>query len=155
MEDLFAPTTRFRDLYRAAREHDRREEEMNRLVELELISTGSSVPVEDTFLHCGFSWSDYYSFGHGKIVWLSPDVFLKLWLNPDVLFHSAEIDTNFQTEYRSFLTVRMRRRRIRVSQGSEYLRVYARSEAHATVASGILLQLLTTCDSRKIMLGDF
>jgi hypothetical protein len=36
------------------------------------------------------------------------------------------------------------------------LRVYARSEAHATVASDILLQLLTTCDSPKEVLrgGD-
>jgi hypothetical protein len=100
MEDLFAPTTRFRDLYHAAREgiddeddSDYDEEEaMEALVELELV-TGSSA--EDTFLHSGFSWRDYYSFGHGKIVWLSPDVF----------FNSTWIDTSFQTEYRRFLTV--------------------------------------------------
>jgi hypothetical protein len=64
MEDLFAPTTRFRDLYHAAREgiddeddSDYDEEEaMEALVELELV-TGSSA--EDTFLHSGFSlaWS--------------------------------------------------------------------------------------------------
>jgi hypothetical protein len=58
MEDLFAPTTRLRDLYHARERGDgygrqidevvELEEQMNRLVELELI-TGSSV--EDTFLH--------------------------------------------------------------------------------------------------------
>jgi predicted ArsR family transcriptional regulator len=58
MEDLFAPTTRLRDLYRAReRDEDENEDEyadrrMNALVELEMI-TGSSA--EDTFLHSGFS----------------------------------------------------------------------------------------------------
>jgi hypothetical protein len=65
MEDLFAPTTRFRELYRAL-ERDRADDRrMNRLVELELAVTGS--PVEDTFLHCGFKWSDFYSWARGKI----------------------------------------------------------------------------------------
>jgi hypothetical protein len=58
MEDLFAPTTRFRDLYRALVERydDEEEEEIDSLMELELI-TGSSA--EETFLHCGFPWSDF------------------------------------------------------------------------------------------------
>jgi hypothetical protein len=62
MEDLFVLTTRFRDVYRAREGANDDEEssidrQMNRLVELELI-TGSSA--EDTFLHCGFTWSDFY-----------------------------------------------------------------------------------------------
>jgi hypothetical protein len=144
MEDLFArPTTRFRDLYRAARERGDcphvHEEEMNNLVELELITGSSS---EDTFLHRGFSWSEFYSFGLGKMVWLSPDVF----------FNMAGVLTYFQTEYRSFLSVSI------APNGSDEesdacLRVHARSEAHATVASDILLQLLTTCESRNVVLG--
>jgi hypothetical protein len=76
IEDLFAPTTRFRDLHCAARERDARlrgyEEEVDGLVEVELIA-GSSA--EDAFLHCGFTWSDYYSFARGKMVWISPGVF--------------------------------------------------------------------------------
>jgi hypothetical protein len=131
---LFVPTTRFRDLYRFL-ERDRADDRrMNRLVELELAVTGSSV--EDIFLHCGFTWSDFYSWARGKMVWISPDVF----------FNLTGIRTSFQTEYRTFLEVR-------IVPSEEYsLRVYARSEANATVASDILLQLLTTCQSRNVNL---
>jgi hypothetical protein len=141
MENLFAPTTRLRDLYHP-RDDDRWdiEEEMNRLVELELI-TGSSV--EDTFLHCGFIWSDYYSWARGKMVWISPDVFFDL----------TKIDMHFQTEYRTFLEVCIEANEEDTSEESKSLYVCARSEAHATVASDILLQLLTTCKSREVFLG--
>jgi hypothetical protein len=122
-----------RDLYPA------RERDVNRFVELELV-TGSSV--EDTFLHCGYTWSDYYSWAHGKIVWLSPDVF----------FNSTWIDTGFQTEYRPFPTVDIVPNEEDTSQESKYVFVYARSEAHATIASDILLQFLTTGDFRKVRL---
>jgi hypothetical protein len=117
MEDLFAPTTRFRDLYRARErgddeddgsDSDDEEEEIDSLVELELI-TGSSE--EDTFLHCGYTWSDYYSWARGKIVWISPDVF----------FDINTILLDFQTEYRPFLEVHI------LPNEEEYsLRVYAR-----------------------------
>jgi hypothetical protein len=140
MEDLFAPTTRLRDLYHARErdDDDENEDEMNDLVELELV-TGSSV--EDTFLHCGYTWSDYYSWADGKMVWLSPDVF----------FDSTWIDTSFQTEYRSFLAVHIIvPNEEDTSQELKYVHVNARSEAHATVASDILLQLLTTCQSRIV-----
>jgi hypothetical protein len=154
MEDLFAPTTRFRDLYHAlAEEREERDDdddddngddddgfifdrdadrEMNRLVELELI-TGS---LADAFLYRGFNWSDFYSWAHGTIVWVSRDVF----------FNLTEIDMEFQTHYRSFLTVY-------AVPNETGLCVCARSEAHATVASDILLQLLTTCESRKVVFG--
>jgi hypothetical protein len=101
MEDLFAPTTRFRDFYRA-REHDYDDddEEMRSLVELELI-TGSSA--EDTFLHCGFTWSDCYSFGHGKIVWM---------ISPYVFFDLTRDKTASQVDYQLFLRYRPRVRSI-------------------------------------------
>jgi hypothetical protein len=63
MEDLFAPTTRFRDLYRAARDRSDgdgdvydffTDRDMNLLVELELI-TGSSA--EDILLRLLLVWS--------------------------------------------------------------------------------------------------
>jgi hypothetical protein len=102
MEDLFAPTNRYRDLYRARErddDDDSDDEEyvyndrrINDLVELELI-TGSSA--EDTFLHSGFALSDFYSWARGKIVWISTHVFFDL----------SRIATCFQTEYRSILTV--------------------------------------------------
>jgi hypothetical protein len=149
MEDLFAPTTRLRDLYRAReRDEDENEDEyadrqINDLIELELI-TGSSV--EDTFLHRGFSWRDFKSWARGKIVWLSPDVF----------FNSSRIHIDFHTEYGSFLSVHiMEPNEEDTSEEAEFLHVYARSEAHATVACDILLQLLTTCESHKVLLGDF
>jgi hypothetical protein len=65
------------------------------VVELELV-TGSAV--EDIFLHRGFQWRDFYApWAHGKIVWISPDVF----------FDMGAIDSNdFQTDYRSFLVVK-------------------------------------------------
>jgi hypothetical protein len=151
MEDLFAPTTRFRDLYHAlAEESEERDDdddddndddddgfifdrdadrEMNRLVELELI-TGS---LADAFLYRGFNWSDFYSWAHGKIVWVSRDVF----------FNLTEIDTRFQTHYRSFLTVY-------AVPNETGLCVCARAEAHATVPSDILLQFLTTSESREV-----
>jgi hypothetical protein len=95
MEALFAPTTRLRDLYLAAREgaddeddSDEEEEEIDALVELELI-TGSSVE--------GFSWSDFYSVADGKIVWITPYVYFHL---------TGEIANVVRTEYPSFLTVR-------------------------------------------------
>jgi hypothetical protein len=74
-EDLFFPTTRLRDLYRARERYDGdynsfNEQQMSRLVELELV-TGSSA--EDILLHRGFRWSDFYSWARGKVVWLSPD----------------------------------------------------------------------------------
>jgi hypothetical protein len=143
MEDLFAATTRLRDLYRASRRRanadDEEEEEMDALVEMELV-TGSSA--EDTFLHCGLTWSDYSSWAHGKIVWISPHVF----------FTMTDVYTNFQTEYRPFLRVIIVPNEEDTSQESKPLYVCARSEAHATVASDILLQLLTTCESRKVEL---
>jgi hypothetical protein len=143
MEDLFAPTTRFRDLYHAALErYDQDDDgEMDGLVELELI-TGSSV--EDTFLHCGFKCSDFYSWADGKMVWISPDVFFDL----------SGIHMDFQTDYRAFLTVRIEANEEDTSEESEFLHVCARSEAHATVASDILFQFLTTCDSRKVRLEN-
>jgi hypothetical protein len=136
MEDLFAPTTRFRDLYPAAR-NGFTQEQIDGLVELELI-TGSSV--EDTFLHRGYTWRDFFSWAYGKMVWISPDVF----------FDSSGINTNFQTDYRSFLLVYMEANEEDTSQEPKFLLIYARSEAHATVAADILLQLLPTCDSRKV-----
>jgi hypothetical protein len=114
---------------------------MNRLVEIELI-TGSSV--EDTFLHGGYTWSDFHSVADGKIVWVSPDVFFDL----------SRVRTSFQTDYRSFLTVYIEANEEDTSQESEFLRVCARSEAHATVPSDILLQLLTTCESSEFHLGS-
>jgi hypothetical protein len=75
MEDLFAPTTRLRNLYRARKRGDdvwATEEQIDGLVELELI-TGSSA--EDTFLHSGFTWSDFFSWACGKMVWIGPGFF--------------------------------------------------------------------------------
>jgi hypothetical protein len=153
MEDLFVLTTRFRDVYRAREGANDDEEssidrQMNRLVELELI-TGSSA--EDTFLHCGFTWSDFYSWARGKIVWISPDVFFDLCFTFYTRFQ-------METDHRSFLHVGIEANEEDTSQESKFLTVCASSEAHATVASDILLQLLTTCESRKVELsvgGDF
>jgi hypothetical protein len=151
MEYLFAPTTRFRDLYRVRERYDEdgddlwgvdddssidsfTDREMNRLVERELV-TGSP---EDVFLYRGYTWHDIYSWAHGKIVWVSPDVF----------FNLTQIDTEFEeTDYRLFLNVY-------VENTYEYsVRVFARSEDNATVASDILLQLLTTSESREVGFG--
>jgi hypothetical protein len=153
MEDLFAPTTCFRDLYRARERYDDDDEDEENdddssidsfdQEQLELI-TGSSA--EDTFLHCGFKWSDFYSWADGKLVWLSPAVFFDL----------SPVATNFQTDCREFLQVDIVPNEEDTSQELTYVHVYARSEAHATVASDILLQLMTTCESRKVTLwqGD-
>jgi hypothetical protein len=140
MEDLFAPTTRFRDLYRA-RERDRFfdyvQRQIDAFVELELI-TGSSV--EDTFLHCGFTWNEFYSWARGKIVWISPQVFFDL----------SRFDTGLQTDYHFFLEVTIEPNEDDTRQKPKRLYVCASSEAHATIASDILLQLLTTCESHKV-----
>jgi hypothetical protein len=78
-----------------------------------------------------------------------------VWLSPDVFFNSTEIDTytDFQSEYRSFLSVIIAPN----EEDMVSLRVRAHSEVHATVASDILLQLLTTCESRDVTLrsGEF
>jgi hypothetical protein len=57
-------------------------------------------------------------------------------------------------EYLPFLEVRIgaNEEDTYTSQESKPLYVYASSEAHATVASDILFQFLTTCDSRKVNL---
>jgi hypothetical protein len=122
MEDLFAPTTRLLDLYRARERGDDDDDDdlffgrQFGIVELELV-TGSSV--EDTFLHCGFTYSDFYSSARGKVVWISPDVF----------FSTTWIDTDFQTEYRSFLTVYIAgANREDTNEYSEFFKVCARSE---------------------------
>jgi hypothetical protein len=129
MEDLFAPTTRLRDLYHAARERydedddgDEDEDEdgddvfifygdtdrqMSSLVELELAVTGSS---EDTFLHCGFTWNDFYSWARGKMVWLSsPDIFSDLCLG---LFFLRGFIRSIDHFYKSLLC-RMRKIRVK------------------------------------------
>jgi hypothetical protein len=141
MEEFFVPTTRLRDLYhtleRGADDDDEEssiDRQIDDLVELEL-TTGSSV--EDTFLHRGNSWSDFYSWADGKMVWLSPDV----------VFDLSGI--TLQTEYNYFLSIRIEAN----EEDQKFLYVYASSEAHATVACDILLQLLTTCESRKVVLG--
>jgi hypothetical protein len=75
MEDLFAPTTRLRDLYGTRKRGDdvwATEEQIDGLVELELI-TGSSA--EDTFLHSGFKRSDFFSWACGKMVWIGSGFF--------------------------------------------------------------------------------
>jgi hypothetical protein len=144
MEDFFAPTTRLRDLFDPELERDSiNEDAMSSLVELELI-TGSSA--EDIFLHRGFSWSDYYSFAQGKLVWMSPDIFFGL--------NGIDSDT-FQWDYRSFLTVRIVPNDEDTSQEPEFLCVSASSEAHATIAADILLQFLTTCESHKVELSHY
>jgi hypothetical protein len=159
MEALFAPTTRLRDVCRATRERDcylmvpegimNQLINLDHLVELELVTASSA---EDTFLHCGFTWSDFYSWARGKIVWISPDVFFDL----------SRVNTRFQTDYGSFLSVHAvpneedtseeedTSGEEDTSEESEFVVVYASSEAHATVVSDILLQLLITCDSRKV-----
>jgi hypothetical protein len=141
MEDFFAPTTRYRDLYRAARDDDEwvTEDEIDGLVELELV-TGSSA--EDIFLHSR-SWSDFHSWADGKIVWLSPDVF----------FDFTKFE--FPTLYQRFLTVYIQANEEDTIQDSKSIFVWASSEAHATAAADILLQLLTTCESRKVELSDY
>jgi hypothetical protein len=140
MEDLFAPTTRLLDLYRARERGDDDDDDdlffgrQFGIVELELV-TGSSV--EDTFLHCGFTYSDFYSSARGKVVWISPHAF----------FHLAGIyvDIDFQTDYRTFLTVGIEASEEDTSQDPDSVGVCASSEAHAKVAAAdILLQLLTT-----------
>jgi hypothetical protein len=66
----------------------------------------------------------------------------------------TEVYTIVQTaEYRSFLSViTIAPNEEDTSQASKSLHVYAHSDAHATVASDILFQFLTTCDSRKVTL---
>jgi hypothetical protein len=150
MEDLFAPTiTRYRDLYYALVERDDdddnlwgTEEQIDGLVELELI-TGSSA--EDTFLHSGFTWSDFYAWARGKMVWI---------LGPDVFFDLSWIRPGFQTDYRSFLEVTTVPNDEDDTSQESKLRVYASSEAHATVAADILIQCLTTGDFRKVELEN-
>jgi hypothetical protein len=142
MEDFFAPIIRFCDLYYAARERDERsrgfEEEADGLVEVELI-TGSSA--EDTFLHCGFTWSDYYSFAHGKMVWISRDAF----------FDSNWISMDIHLDFQRFLTVNINEAN---EESKQDVDVFARSKAHAKKASDILLQLLTTSESRDVELDS-
>jgi hypothetical protein len=99
---------------------------------------------EDTFLHCGFSWSDFYSWADGKIVWISPYVY----------FNLTGIGTGFQTDYRPFLSASIVPNEEDTTT-RERLYVCASSEAHATIAADILLQLLTTCESRKVYLVSF
>jgi hypothetical protein len=99
MEDLFATTNRFCDWYRALPERGNpddyhfwgTEKQMNGLVEVELV-TGSSA--EDTFLHYGYTWNDFYSWADGKMACISPGVFFNLIFN-----------MGSQTEYRAFLNV--------------------------------------------------
>jgi hypothetical protein len=79
-----------------------------------------------------------------------------VWISPDVFFNSTWIDTDFTTDYQSFLHVRIVPDEEDTGEQSvsEFLGVCARSEAHATVASNILLQLLTTCESSKVRLEN-
>jgi hypothetical protein len=133
MEAFFAPITRFRDRYRdlyiQAGQGD-----FSDLVEVEL-TEGCA---EEILLHRGFTWEDFYSAANGKIVWINPNVFFNLSL----------FDTSYQHDYERFLFV----------SGYEEDRtvfevgVYASSDASATIVCDILLQLLTTCESRKITL---
>jgi hypothetical protein len=155
MEDLFYPTTRFRDDDDDDDHDDDDEDEdedeessvdgcyktlkMRDLVELELIPGFSA---EDILLHRGFKWSGFYSWARGKIVWISPDVFF------DMIFFA----TDFQRDYRPFLKVSTIPNEDDTSKVSKSLWLFASSEAHATVASYLLLQLLTTCESREVSL---
>jgi hypothetical protein len=117
MEDDFAPTTRFRDLYRARDfdddddddDDDEDDDDMNDLLELELITGSSSEG--DILLLRGFKWSDFYSWAYGKIVWISADVVFDL---------TGINEIGFLTDYtyRRFLHVSglCRMRRIRVKK---------------------------------------
>jgi hypothetical protein len=141
MEVLFAPTARMRDLYHVSREPGDEvygdsaiDREYEGLVEVELIA-GSSA--EDTFLHCGFWWSDFYSWADGKILWISPYVFVR-WVF---------IDTRFQTEYNYFLEVKIEANEEDTCQNSK-LYVCARSKAYATVPDA--LQVARTGFGRDI-----
>jgi hypothetical protein len=76
-----------------------------------------------------------------------------VWISPDVFFDLSGIDMDFQTDYRRFLTIDIEQNEEDTSQASKSLYVCARSEAHATVACDILLQLLTTYECRKVDLS--
>jgi hypothetical protein len=158
MEDFFAPSTRLRDLYHAREPDDEDEDndgdeddessidssterEMNSLVELELV-TGSSA--EDILLYREFKWGDFYSWARGKIVWISPHVFFDLTGSFDIM--------DFESDYRFFLAVGIVPNEEDTSEESKSLYLCASSTAHSTVASYILLQLLTTCESREVSL---
>jgi hypothetical protein len=124
-------------MYRAAREHDDDDDDgdhdlaidsyrytdrqMNHLVEVELVA-GSSA--EDTFLHCGFTWRDFYSWARGKIV--------LVWITPDVCFDMTSIDIDFHSDVRSFLSVCIEVNEGNTSKKPNYLGVCARSEAHVS-----------------------
>jgi hypothetical protein len=128
MDAFFVPTTRFRDRYYA---HGG-EGDLNGLVELELTEGCAG----EVLLHRGFTWDNFYSFVNGKFVWIKEDVFIDLSLTGARLL---------QNDYEQFLSV---------SGGPEF-DVYASSMASATSVCDILLQLLTTCESRTLMLtGD-
>jgi hypothetical protein len=140
MDAFFAPSTRFRDRY-----SDQYQEDFNNLVEVEL--TEECVAGE-ILLHRGFTWKDFYSVANGKIVWINPDVFFDLSL----------IGTRYQRDYRRFLTVSaggLESNEV-VNTGVFEVGVYASSIEFSTMACSILLQLLATCESRKITLvtGD-
>jgi hypothetical protein len=147
MDAFFAPSTRFRDRYndQYRDQYRERQEDFNDLVEVEL--TQGCVAGE-ILLHRGFTWKDFYSVANGKIVWINPDVFFDLSL----------IGTRYQRDYRRFLTVSaggLESNEV-VDMGVFEVGVYASSIAFSTMACSILLQLLATCQSRKITLvtGD-
>jgi hypothetical protein len=101
----------------------------------------------EILLHRGFTWEDFYSVANGKIVWISPGVY----------FYCSLIGSSDQTVYECFLNVSGGPESDGDEEDRDVFRVlvYASSIASASIACDILLQLLTTCESRKITLTSY
>jgi hypothetical protein len=151
MENFFAPSTRFQDQDRPAREADEddydeddydEDEHVRRIVESldEVQLTGGSA--EDILLHRGFTWIDFVSAARGKIVWINVDAFFNF---DSDLMNIVKYD---ESPYDDFLTAF-----VGTSESTDRLvQVCASSLEHATVACDIMLQLLTTSEDPKIKL---
>jgi hypothetical protein len=141
MDAFFAPSTRFRDqvLDRYPDMYLARQEEFYNLIEVELTEGCAG----EILLHRGFTWEDFYSVANGKILWINEDVFIDLSL----------ICTHYQGDYRRFLTISGGPKSDEEEdRGVSEVGVCASSIASVTIVCDILLQLLTTCESRKIKL---
>jgi hypothetical protein len=135
MEGYVAPTMRYVDLYSVIPGY--REPLSEEFTEAEL-----TVDWEDFVIQSGVTWIDFLSFCEGRIIWLTPDVFITV--------EESYAATGFDIDYQYLFAVKD----VFTSWiDAKDFKIYSKSTAHATAIFDGIFRLLATSDAASLRLS--
>jgi hypothetical protein len=134
MERYVVPTIRYVDLY--SERPGYREPLSEDFIEVEM-----TVNLED-FIQSGVTWTDFLSFCEGRIIWLTPDVFITV--------EESYAATGFDIDYQYLFAVKD----VFTSWiNAKDFKIYSKSTVHATAIFHGIFRLLATSDAASLCLS--